>query len=83
MTKPEAVQIGAIIYRAHFGTDRTKFQNQQGLINQLVPDDLLPDLRVDDWKKQILNAYSKRLGKIFGSSWVDLEYFFFVTSRAF
>jgi len=43
--------------------DRTKFQNVQGLINQLVPEDLFADLKIDDWKKQIVNAYSKQMGK--------------------
>lgn len=55
--------MAAIIYRAHFGMDRSKFQNQQGLINQLVPDDLFPDQKIDDWKKQIVNTYSKQMGK--------------------
>lgn len=63
INKAEAVQAGALIYRSHYGTDRTKFQNLQGLISQLVPDDLYADQKIDDWKKQILNAYSKQMGK--------------------
>jgi hypothetical protein len=63
VTKSEAVQAAAIIYRAHFGIDRSKFQNQQGLINQLVPEDLYPEMKIDEWKKQIMNAYSKQMGK--------------------
>lgn len=58
------MQVGAVIYRAHFGMDRSNFQSQQGLINQLVPDDIYPDQKIDDWKKQIINAYSKQMGKI-------------------
>lgn len=42
--------------------DKTKFQNEQGLINQLIPEDLFPDQKIDEWKKQILSAYSKRMG---------------------
>ncbi|CRL00551.1 CLUMA_CG013811, isoform B [Clunio marinus] len=61
ITKSEAVKAGAVIYRAHFGLDRTKFQTQQGLINQLIPDDLFPDMKIDDWKKQIMNVYSKQI----------------------
>lgn len=43
--------------------DKSKFDSQQGLINQLIPDDLLPDQKIDDWKKQIVNAYSKQMGE--------------------
>ena len=43
--------------------DKTKFKNQQGLIHQLIPDDLFSDQKIDDWKKQIINAYSKQMGK--------------------
>ena len=57
------MQIAALIYRSHFGNDHTKFQNQKGLINELVPDDLRGLLKIDDWKKQIINAYSKQIGK--------------------
>lgn len=32
-------------------------------MNQLVPDDLILDLKIDDWKKQITNAYSKQMGE--------------------
>lgn len=63
VTKPEAVQLAAIIYRAHFGMDKTKFDSQQGLISQLVPDDLYPDQKIDEWKKQIVSAYSKKMGE--------------------
>lgn len=53
--------MAALIYRARYGMDKSKFQNQQGLFNQLLPDDLLLELKIDDWKKQIINAYSKRM----------------------
>lgn len=72
ITKSEAVQVGALIYRGHFGMDKTKFQNVQGLINQLVPDDILSDQKHDDWKKQIVNAYSKQIGKKKSSFILDL-----------
>lgn len=41
--------------------DKSKFQIQQNLLNSLLPDDLIPELKIDDWKKQIINAYSKRM----------------------
>lgn len=53
---------GALIYRAHYGNDKTKFHHLQGLINQLVPDDLNKDQKIDEWKKQIIAVYSKQIG---------------------
>ncbi|KAL7044735.1 hypothetical protein ACKWTF_002035 [Chironomus riparius] len=61
ITKSEAVNNGALIYRVYFGNDKTKFQHLQGLINQLVPEDLSKDQKTDDWKKQILSVYSKQI----------------------
>jgi myosin-7 len=62
ITKSEAIQMAALIYRARYGMDKSKFQTQQGLLNLLIPDDLVPEkLKIDDWKKQIINAYSKRM----------------------
>lgn len=64
VTRAEAIRVGALIYRAHFGMDRSKFQNQQGLISQLIPDDVYADLKLDDWKAKLISAYSKQMGKL-------------------
>lgn len=54
--------MAALIYRARFGMNKTKFQTQQGLLNLLVPEDLVPEkLKIDDMKKQIIAEYSKQM----------------------
>lgn len=68
MTKADAVEMAALIYRAQHGMDSSKFQNQQNLISQLIPDDLCAQLKVDDWKKQIISCYSKRVKLTEGDS---------------
>jgi myosin VIIa len=53
--------MAGLIYRAHFGMDKSKFQTHQRLIEQLIPDDLSGIYKTDEWKKLIINAYSKRM----------------------
>lgn len=71
--------MAALIYRVHYGMDKTKFQNQQGLLNQLIPDDLCEELKIDEWKKQIISAYSKRMELT--ESECKLEFLKFLESR--
>lgn len=61
VTRTDAIQMAALIYRAHHGTDKSRFLTQQNLISQLIPDDLCADMKVDEWKKQIISAYSKKM----------------------
>lgn len=61
MTKSDAVEMAALIYRVQNGMDKSKFQTQQNLLSQLIPDDLCADMKVDEWKKQIISSYSKRM----------------------
>jgi myosin-7 len=60
--KMEAIQLGAIIYRAYFGNDQSKFQNLQGLINMLIPEDIISQQKPSEWKRQIISVYSKENG---------------------
>lgn len=41
--------------------DKSKFTTHQSLISKLIPDDLCGEMKVEDWKKQIINAYSKKM----------------------
>ena len=72
---------GALIYRAHYGNDKMKFQHLQGLINQLVPEDLNKDQKTDEWKKQILAVYSKQIGLFINLLYILNEFNTFYISQ--
>uniref|UniRef100_A0A8C8RMB2 Myosin VIIA n=1 Tax=Pelusios castaneus TaxID=367368 RepID=A0A8C8RMB2_9SAUR len=50
-TREEVLQLAALIYRVKFEDDKSYFPSIPKLLKELVPQDLLRQLSLDDWKR--------------------------------
>uniref|UniRef100_A0A8C8RLK9 Myosin VIIA n=1 Tax=Pelusios castaneus TaxID=367368 RepID=A0A8C8RLK9_9SAUR len=62
-TREEVLQLAALIYRVKFEDDKSYFPSIPKLLKELVPQDLLRQLSLDDWKRSIVAYFNKHAGK--------------------
>uniref|UniRef100_A0A8C3SBV2 Myosin VIIB n=1 Tax=Chelydra serpentina TaxID=8475 RepID=A0A8C3SBV2_CHESE len=62
-SKEEAVQIAGLIYKVRFDKDRSQQAAIPKMLKELVPDNLIRAMALEEWKKNIIGAYSKHEGK--------------------
>lgn len=59
VTKEEAVQLAAFVYRVKFGSDKKEFSSIPSMLREMVPHDLIGAMQPDEWKKSIVQAFNK------------------------
>uniref|UniRef100_A0A5S6R0E2 Myosin motor domain-containing protein n=1 Tax=Trichuris muris TaxID=70415 RepID=A0A5S6R0E2_TRIMR len=57
-SKEEAVELAALIYRASYGDSQSQLTSA-GVINELIPQNLLKSCPFSEWKKQISMLYNR------------------------
>uniref|UniRef100_A0A8C8S4S6 Myosin VIIB n=1 Tax=Pelusios castaneus TaxID=367368 RepID=A0A8C8S4S6_9SAUR len=62
-SKEEAVQIAGLIYKVRFDKDRSQQAAIPKILKELVPDNLIRAMTVEEWKKNVISAFSKHEGK--------------------
>ncbi|XP_044146623.1 unconventional myosin-VIIb isoform X2 [Bufo gargarizans] len=58
-TVEDAVNLAGLIYKIQYNNDRTQFANLNKILRDLVPEYLLRMSTQEEWKKNIIAAYSK------------------------
>nr|XP_055069781.1 LOW QUALITY PROTEIN: unconventional myosin-VIIa [Misgurnus anguillicaudatus] len=59
-TKEDMVHLGALLFRARVGNDKTQFPMIPKMLKELVPNDQLKAMSSDEWKKNIIAEYNKQ-----------------------
>ncbi|XP_019398450.1 PREDICTED: unconventional myosin-VIIb [Crocodylus porosus] len=62
-SREEAIQLAGLIYKVRFDNDRSQQITIPKILKELVPDNLLRVMSQEEWKKNIIAAYSKHEGK--------------------
>ncbi|KAF3858548.1 hypothetical protein F7725_011749 [Dissostichus mawsoni] len=61
-TKEEMTNIGGLLFRAEVDSDRSQFVMIPRMLRELVPADQINLMSPEEWKKHIIQAYSKQSG---------------------
>lgn len=62
VSKPDAMQFGALLYRIQFGNDSLPLQQQiQSVLPQILPEDVINTTKPEEWKKLILSVYNTQV----------------------
>ncbi|XP_030071671.1 unconventional myosin-VIIb isoform X2 [Microcaecilia unicolor] len=59
----EAVQMAGLIYKVNFNNDKTQFAVISKNLKDLVPENMMRLMSSEDWRKNIILAYSKHSAK--------------------
>uniref|UniRef100_A0AAY5KWT3 Myosin VIIAa n=1 Tax=Esox lucius TaxID=8010 RepID=A0AAY5KWT3_ESOLU len=62
-SREEVFQLGALIYRVKYEDDKSHFPSIPKMLRELVPQDLIRQLSLDDWKRSIVAYFNKQAGK--------------------
>merc|ERR1712079_573506 len=60
-TREEASLLGALIYRVKFGESKQELSALPHMLRELVPVDVVKQMGSQDWKREIVRAYTKTL----------------------
>lgn len=63
VTKHDAAELAALVYRVKFGEDKTNFANIPRMMRELVPLDVAKTMAFDDWKRSIIGKFNQSAGK--------------------
>ncbi|KAJ4936638.1 hypothetical protein JOQ06_001227 [Pogonophryne albipinna] len=61
-TKEDMTNIGGLLFRAEVDSDRSQFVMIPRMLRELVPADQIDLMSPEEWKKHIIQAYSKQSG---------------------
>ena len=59
VSKEDAVQLAALLYRVKFGDDKKELGSVPALLNELVPQDMKDIMSAEDWKRAVAGAFMK------------------------
>ncbi|XP_070801042.1 unconventional myosin-VIIb [Pituophis catenifer annectens] len=58
-SKEDAIQLAGLIFRVRFNSDRTQYAAIPKILKELVPENMIPILSPEEWKRNIISAVSK------------------------
>ncbi|XP_006902869.1 PREDICTED: unconventional myosin-VIIb [Elephantulus edwardii] len=62
-SREDALHLASLIYKAHFGNDRSYLASVPKILRQLVPENLIRLMSSEEWRKNIPLAYDKLVEK--------------------
>lgn len=78
VTKLDAIQFAALLYRIQYDADSTILKNQQQfqqILLQLLPEDTVKLAKLDDWRKSIMSVYNTQIGKKYAEKSTQISNF--------
>ncbi|KAG8135804.1 hypothetical protein E2320_008786 [Naja naja] len=58
-SKEDAIQLAGLIFTVRFNSDRTQYAAIPKILKELVPDNMIPILSPEEWKRNIISAVNK------------------------
>uniref|UniRef100_A0A8C5SSM1 Myosin VIIB n=1 Tax=Laticauda laticaudata TaxID=8630 RepID=A0A8C5SSM1_LATLA len=58
-SKEDAIQLAGLIFRVRFNSDQTQYAAIPKILKELVPENMIPILSPEEWKRNIISAVNK------------------------